>query len=74
LFKGKISITTKWVFRIKQAKGDQKEIFKARLVARGCEQRKGIDFEKNICPHNQMGDNQGYSSIGYLEEMDHLSP
>ncbi len=47
LLKGKI---TKWVFRIKQAKGDQKEIFKARLVARGCEQRKGIDFEETFAP------------------------
>jgi hypothetical protein len=50
LLKGKIFIITKWVFRIKQAKGDQKEIFKARLVARGCEQMKGIDFEETFAP------------------------
>jgi hypothetical protein len=43
-------ITTKWVFKIKQAEVDQKEIFKARLVACGCEQRKRIDFEETFAP------------------------
>jgi hypothetical protein len=46
----KIPITTKWVFKIKQAEGDQKERFKARLAARGREQRKGIDFEETFAP------------------------
>jgi hypothetical protein len=47
---GKIPFTTKWVFKIKQAEGDQKERFKACLVAHGCEQRKGIDFEETFAP------------------------
>jgi hypothetical protein len=50
LLEGKITITTKWVFKIKQVKGDQKEIFKACLVVHGCEQRKWIDFEETFAP------------------------
>jgi len=50
LLEGKIPITTKWVFKIKQVEGDQKEIFKAHLVAHGCEQRKGINFEETFAP------------------------
>jgi hypothetical protein len=50
LLEGKIAITTKWVFKNKQVKGDQKEIFKACLVVHGCEQRKWIDFEEHLPP------------------------
>jgi hypothetical protein len=50
LLEGKIPITTKWVFKCKQAEGDQKERFKAHLVARECEQKKGIDFEETFAP------------------------
>jgi hypothetical protein len=50
LLEGKIPITTKWVFKSKQAEGDQMERFKAHLVVCGCEQRKGIDFEETFAP------------------------
>ncbi len=50
LLEGKIPITTRWVFKIKQAEGDQNERFKAHLVACGCEQRKRINFEETFAP------------------------
>jgi hypothetical protein len=50
LLKRKTPITTKWVFIIKQAEGDQKERFKAHSIVPGCEQRKGIDFEETCAP------------------------
>lgn len=42
--RGKKCITSKWVFQIKEGK------YKARLVARGCEQKNNIDYEKLYSP------------------------
>lgn len=42
---GKKILSTRWVFKIKED-----GTYKARLVARGCEQRKGLDYEDTYAP------------------------
>ncbi len=43
---GKQPITTKWVFKIKCQANGALDKFKMRLVARGFEYQKGIDYEE----------------------------
>jgi hypothetical protein len=45
---GTKAITYKWIFKLKPAQGTQPPRKKARLVARGFEQRRGIDFSETF--------------------------
>jgi hypothetical protein len=47
---GKQAITAKWVYKTKTALPGQKPRLKARLVARGFQQRHGIDFDEIFAP------------------------
>ena len=47
---GEKVITSKWVFKIKRSENGGISLFKARLVARGCSQVQGIDFDENFSP------------------------
>jgi len=47
---GKKILTSKWVFKIKRDQNAQIKRYKARLVARGHTQRKGIDYEEVFAP------------------------
>lgn len=49
---GKRAISCKWVFLTKKRQNGER--YKARLVARGCEQRYGIDFEEVYAPVARM--------------------
>lgn len=51
---GKKAISCKWVFHTKRHQNGEVERFKARLVARGCEQRYGIDFDEVYAPVARM--------------------
>lgn len=44
------TLTTKWVFAIKRDSNNNIERYKARLVARGYEQREGVDFVETFAP------------------------
>lgn len=46
----KRKITNKWVFKTKLITNGQVEKLKARLVARGFKQTKGINFQKTFSP------------------------
>lgn len=43
---GKKILTSRWVFKIKQSQNGEIEKYKARLVARGHTQQKGIDYKE----------------------------
>lgn len=47
---GKKSLDSKWVFKTKRNEHGQVSQYKARLVIKGCAQRKGIDFEETYSP------------------------
>lgn len=48
--KEKKVLTSRWVFKIKRNKDGEIEKYKARLVARGHTQQKGIDYEEVFAP------------------------
>jgi len=47
---GKRSISARWVYKIKPALDGKPDKLKARLVARGFEQKAGVDFEETFAP------------------------
>jgi len=57
---GKVPLNCKWVFRTKRDATGKVVKHKARLVVKGCAQRKGLDFDETFSPVVR------YSSIRYL--------
>jgi hypothetical protein len=51
----KVPITCKWVYKVKKSTARQLEKLKARLVARGFEQTKGLDFNETFAPIFKWG-------------------
>jgi hypothetical protein len=49
-----VPITYKWVFKVKTKSDDSIERYKARLVARGFQQTKGLDYEETFAPVAHM--------------------
>lgn len=47
---GKKSISSKWVFKIKKDEDGNPSRFKARLVIKGCAQKKGLDYKETYAP------------------------
>jgi len=47
---GKHPIDSKWIFKIKPDSEGRQEHYKARLVIKGCSQRKGFDYEEIYAP------------------------
>ena len=47
---GKRALNSRWVFKRKIASDGSIERYKARLVAQGCSQKFGIDYNETFCP------------------------
>lgn len=43
-------LSNKWVFKLKRNQDGSINKYKARLVARGCEQKEGIDYDEVFVP------------------------
>lgn len=52
--KGKKALRNRWVYKQKQDENAKKPRYKARLVVKGCNQRKGVDFEEIFAPVVKM--------------------
>lgn len=51
---GRITLKNKWVYKIKHEENGQKPRYKARIVVKGCNKKKGVDFEEIFSPVVKM--------------------
>ncbi|MCO5562680.1 hypothetical protein L7F22_016308 [Adiantum nelumboides] len=51
---GKKAIGTKWVYKLKRKPDGEIDCYKARFVAKGYTQQKGIDYEETFAPTCRM--------------------
>ena len=52
--KGRKAIVTKRIYKVKHDGDASLDCFKARLVAKACSQKEGIDYEETIVPTSRM--------------------
>ena len=52
--KGKRALRCKWVFKFKTEENNPKPRYKARIVVKGCNQKKGVDFDEIFSPVVKM--------------------
>ena len=52
--KGRKTLRNKWVFKLKNKYNNSNPRYKARIVVKGCNQKKGIDFEEIFSPMVKM--------------------
>ena len=52
--RGKKALRNKWVFKLKPGDGGNPPRYKARIVVKGFQQKKGVDFDKIFAPFMKM--------------------
>jgi hypothetical protein len=67
---GRIPISCKWVFKIKQGTNGDVERYKARLVARGFTQTYGVDYNKTFTPVAKFTFIHSILALVALEDME----
>ena len=50
ILEGKSIVTSKWIYKIKQAADGSIEKYKARFMTCGFSQKEGIDYEETVAP------------------------
>ena len=65
---GKRALQNKWVYRLKEEDGGNKQ-YKARLVVKGFAQKKGIDFDEFFSPIVKMNSNRTILSLVVVEDL-----
>ena len=51
--KGKRELRNKWVYKLKPGDARKPPRYKARIVVKGFQQKKGVDFDEILCPSGQ---------------------
>lgn len=62
-------LKNKWVFKIKRNQDGTLEKFKARLVARGNQQREGIDFDEVFAPVARFETTRAFLASCVIKQM-----
>ena len=63
-------ITAKWVFKIKRGPNGEVERYKARLVARGFEQREGVDYQEVFAPTSKQATLRALLSLAAVNDLE----
>jgi hypothetical protein len=66
---GKNLITSKWVFKVKKIASGKVDKLEARLVARGFQQYRGLDFDETFTPIYQVANNSDSGGDNIQESM-----
>lgn len=67
--KGASVLSVKWIFTVKRDSSGNRERFKARLVARGFEQRPGVDYFQTFAPVARLDSIRTLLSISASQKM-----
>ena len=54
LLEGRKTLRNKWVFKLKNEDNNSNPRYKAHIVVKGCNQKKGMDFEEIFSPVVKM--------------------
>jgi hypothetical protein len=71
--KEKSMVSSKWIYKTKHAVDGNIEKYKARFVARGFSQKKGIDYEEKFYSRGDIYLDQDYTLVGRNNEMEGAS-
>ena len=68
LLKDTMALKNRWIYRLKQEEGSSTPRYKARLVVKGFNQKKGVDLEEIFSPEVKMSSIQ--TMLGVAANLD----
>ena len=66
---GQKAIGSKWVFKVKQKADGTIERYKARVVAKGYNQRPGYDYQEIFAPNMRLGTIRTVLALAAIEDL-----